>query len=144
MNLGANLVSETVINIKNNSVTTQKQKNDSQKTAPKLFPENCKINWNNSIDKIYDHIRGLNPFPGAWSDMMNNNVITSLKIYKIRKEEIIHKEVIKSIITTKNDIRIAVNGGYIIIDELKISGKKKLDSKSLLNGYSFSINAKMR
>ena len=95
MNLGANLVSETVINIKNNSVTTQKQKNDSQKTAPKLFPENCKINWNNSIDKIYDHIRGLNPFPGAWSDMMNNNVITSLKIYKIRKEEIIHKEVIK-------------------------------------------------
>ena len=39
--------------------------------------------------------------------MMNNNVITSLKIYKIRKEEIIHKEVIKSIITTKNDIRIA-------------------------------------
>ena len=144
MNLGANLVSETVINIKNNSVTTQKQKNDSQKTAPKLFPENCKINWNNSIDKIYDHIRGLNPFPGAWSDMMNNNVIISLKIYKIRKEEIIHKEVIKSIITTKNDIRIAVNGGYIIIDELKISGKKKLDSKSLLNGYSFSINAKMR
>ena len=144
MNLGANLVSETVINIKNNSVTTQKQKNDSQKTAPKLFPENCKINWNNSIDKIYDHIRGLNPFPGAWSDMMNNNVITSLKIYKIRKEEIIHKEVIKSIITTKNDIRIAVNGGYIIIDELKISGKKKLYSKSLLNGYSFSINAKMR
>ena len=76
--------------------------------------------------------------------MINNEDVTSLKIYKIRKEEIIHKEVIKSIITTKNDIRIAVNGGYIIIDELKISGKKKLDSKSLLNGYSFSINAKMR
>ena len=144
MNLGANLVSDTVLSIKSNSVTTKKQKKDSQKIAPKLFPENCKINWNNSIDKIYDHIRGLNPFPGAWSDMMNNNVITSLKIYKIRKEEIIHKEVIKSIITTKNDIRIAVNGGYIIIDELKISGKKKLDSKSLLNCYSFSINAKMR
>ena len=52
MNLGANLVSETVINIKNNSVTTQKQKNDSQKTAPKLFPENCKINWNLSLIHI--------------------------------------------------------------------------------------------
>ena len=76
--------------------------------------------------------------------MLNNNDVTSLKIYKIRKEIINHKETIKTITTTKDDIKIAVNGGYIIIDELKISGKKKLDSKSLLNGYSFSMNAKMR
>lgn len=144
MNLGANLVSDTVLSIKSNSVTTQKQKNESKKIAPKLFPENCKIDWNNSIDKIYNHIRGLNPFPGAWTQMLNNNDVTSLKIYKIRKEIINHKETIKTITTTKDDIKIAVNGGYIIIDELKISGKKKLDSKSLLNGYSFSMNAKMR
>ena len=144
MNLGADLVSETVLKIKNNDVTSQKQKDIEEKIAPKLFPENCKINWNNSIDSIYNHIRGLNPFPGAWTEMLNNNVITPLKIYKIKKEEITHKEAIKKIITTKSDIRIAVNGGYIIIDELKISGKKKLDSKSLLNGYAFSMNAKMR
>ena len=127
MSLGANLVSDTVLSIKSNSVTTQKQKNDSKKIAPKLFPENCKIDWNNSIDKIYNHIRGLNPFPGAWTQMLNNNDVTSLKIYKIRKEIINHKETIKTITTTKDDIKIAVNGGYIIIDELKISGKKKLD-----------------
>jgi len=144
MNLGADLVTETVMKIKNNSVTTQKQKQGSQKVAPKLFSDNCKINWNNSIDKIYDHIRGLNPFPGAWTDMVNNNDVTSLKIYKIRKEEYNHKEAIKKIIITKDNIKVAVNGGYIIIDELKISGKKKLDSKSLLNGYSFSMNAIMR
>lgn len=144
MNLGANLVAETVEKIKNNSVTTQKQKQDSQKVAPKLFTDNCKINWDNSIDKIYDHIRGLNPFPGAWTNMINNNEVTSLKIYKIRKEEINHKEDIKKITSTKDNIKVAVTGGYIIIDELKISGKKKLDSKSLLNGYSFSMNAKMR
>jgi methionyl-tRNA formyltransferase len=76
--------------------------------------------------------------------MVNNNDVTSLKIYKIRKEEDNHKEAIKKIIITKDNIKVAVNGGYIIIDELKISGKKKLDSKSLLNGYSFSMNAKMR
>jgi methionyl-tRNA formyltransferase len=76
--------------------------------------------------------------------MVNNNDVTSLKIYKIRKEEYNHKEDIKKIIITKDNIKVAVNGGYIIIDELKISGKKKLDSKSLLNGYSFSMNAKMR
>ena len=144
MNLGANLVTETVQKIKNNSVITQKQKQDSQKIAPKLFTENCKINWNNSIDNIYDHIRGLNPFPAAWTDMFNNNDVTSLKIYKIRKEEIQHNESIKKITTTKDYIKVAVNGGYIIIDELKISGKKKLDCKNLLNGYTFSENAKMR
>ena len=76
--------------------------------------------------------------------MVNNNDVTSLKIYKIRKEEDNHKEAIKKIIITKDNIKVAVNEGYIIIDELKISGKKKLDSKSLLNGYSFSMNAKMR
>ena len=97
MNLGANLVSDTVLSIKSNSVTTQKQKKDSQKIAPKLFPENCKIDWNNSIDKIYNHIRGLNPFPGAWTQMINNEDVTSLKIYKIRKEIINHKKTIKTI-----------------------------------------------
>ena len=90
------------------------------------------------------HIRGLNPFPGAWTNMINNNDLTSLKIYKIRKEEIQHNESIKKIITTKDYIKVAVNGGYIIINELKISGKKKLDCKNLLNGYTFSENAKMR
>ena len=112
MNLGANLVSDTVLSIKSNSVTTQKQKKDSQKIAPKLFPENCKIDWNNSIDKIYNHIRGLNPFPGAWAQMITNEDVTSLKIYKIRKEIINHKKTIKTITTTKDDIKIAVIGGY--------------------------------
>ena len=144
MNIGANLVSETVLNIQNNSVTAHKQMQGSEKIAPKLFPENCKINWNNSLDTIYNHIRGLNPFPGAWTNMINNNDLTSLKIYKIRKEEIQHNDSVKKIISTKDYIKVAVNGGYIIIDELKISGKKKLDCKNLLNGYTFSENAKMR
>jgi len=143
MNLGANLVSETVEKIKNNDVTSQKQKDIEEKIAPKLFPENCKINWNNSIDCIYNHIRGLNPFPTAWSEMNNKGSVTSLKIYKVRKEIIAHKEQIKTIITTKKDIKVAVKGGYIYIEELKVSGKKKMDSKSLLNGFHFYSNAKM-
>jgi methionyl-tRNA formyltransferase len=128
MNLGANLVSETVEKIKNNDVTSQKQKEIEEKIAPKLFSEN---------------IRGLNPFPTAWSEMNNKGSITSLKIYKVRKEIIAHKEQIKTIITTKKDIKVAVKGGYIYIEELKVSGKKKMDSKSLLNGFHFYSNAKM-
>jgi len=142
MNLGATLVSETVANIRNNKVSTQKQPKIDEKIAPKLFPENCKINWEDSLDSIYNHIRGLNPFPAAWSEM-NNGGITTVKIYKVRKEKVAHREIIKTITTSKKEIKIAVKGGYIYIDELKVSGKKKLDSKSLLNGYSFSSNAEM-
>ena len=143
MYLGADLVSETVLKIKNKDVATQKQKDIEEKIAPKLFPENCKVNWNNSIDNIYNHIRGLNPFPAAWSEMNNKGSVTSLKIYKVRKEIIAHKDQIKTIITTKKDIKVAVKGGYIYIEELKVSGKKKMDSKSLLNGFQFSSNAEM-
>ena len=143
MILGASLVSETVSNIRNNKVSTQKQPKIDEKIAPKLFPENCKINWEDSLDSIYNHIRGLNPFPAAWSEMNNNDGITTVKIYKVRKEKVAHTEIIKTIKTSKEEIKIAVKGGYIYIDELKISGKKKLDSKSLLNGYAFSSNAEM-
>ena len=142
MVLGATLVSETVANIRDNKVSTQKQPKIDEKIAPKLFPENCKINWEDSLDSIYNHIRGLNPFPAAWSEM-NNGGITTVKIYKVRKEKADHTEIIKTITTSKEEIKIAVKGGYIYIDELKISGKKKLDSKSLLNGYAFSSNAEM-
>ena len=143
MVLGATLVSETVANIRDNKVSTQKQPKIDEKIAPKLFPENCKINWEDSLDSIYNHIRGLNPFPAAWSEMNNNDGITTVKIYKVRKEKVAHTEIIKTIKTSKEEIKIAVKGGYIYIDELKISGKKKLDSKSLLNGYAFSSNAEM-
>ena len=142
MILGATLVSETVSNIRDNKVSTKKQPKIDIKIAPKLFPENCKINWEDSLDSIYNHIRGLNPFPAAWSEM-NNGGITTVKIYKVRKEKADHTEIIKTIKTSKEEIKIAVKGGYIHIDQLKISGKKKLDSKSLLNGYAFSSNAEM-
>ena len=142
MILGATLVSETVSNIRDNKVSTKKQPKIDIKIAPKLFPENCKINWEDSLDSIYNHIRGLNPFPAAWSEM-NNNGITTVKLYKVRKEKVAHTEIIKTIKTSKEEIKIAVKGGYIYIDQLKISGKKKLDSKSLLNGYAFSSNAEM-
>tara|TARA_B110000008_G_scaffold1176_1_gene1098 strand:- start:1995 stop:2915 length:921 start_codon:yes stop_codon:yes gene_type:complete len=143
MNAGAEIVSKTVKNISKSLIITKKQSEKSLKIAPKLNIKNCKINWNDSLDNIYNHIRGLNPFPCAWSEMINNDSIISLKIYKVRKEKKNHKEVIGNIKTNKKEIKIAVKGGYIYIDVLKISGKKKLDSKSLLNGYSFSSKAKM-
>ena len=143
MMLGAETVSETISLINKGVVTTIKQPESETKIAPKLNSENCKINWEDSIDHIYNHIRGLNPFPTAWSEMINGNEKVSLKIYAIRKEIITHRDSIKSIITSKREIKVAVNGGYIYLEELKLSGKKKMDARSLLNGYTFQPEAKM-
>lgn len=143
MYLGADLVTETLELIKENKVTTQKQPDLDLKIAPKLNPDNCKVNWNDTIDNIYNHIRGLNPFPTAWAEMENNGEVISMKLYKVRKEVLSHQDGIGKITTSKNDIKVSVNEGYIFLDEIKLSGKRKLDAKSLLNGYSFSLDAKM-
>ena len=143
MNLGAQAVSETIKQIQSKTVTTTKQPAKETKVAPKLNPENCKINWNGSLDTIYNHIRGLNPFPAAWTEIENGDDTISAKIYGIRKEKTDHTNQIGSLITAKKEIKVAVQGGYILIDELKLSGKRKMDAKSLLNGFAFSSNAKM-
>ncbi|WP_201288796.1 methionyl-tRNA formyltransferase [Polaribacter septentrionalilitoris] len=143
MHTGAQLVSKTVDLIATNKVTTIKQPELEEKSAPKLNPENTKINWNDSLDHIYNKIRGLNPFPTAWTYIYNNNEKILAKVYAIRKEKEDHRFEIGKLITSKKELKVAVQNGFIIIDEIKLSGKKKMDSKSLLNGFSFSKDVKM-
>ncbi|MDG1228041.1 MAG: methionyl-tRNA formyltransferase [Polaribacter sp.] len=141
MNLGATLVSQTVDLISTKKVSTTKQPDLENKSASKLNPENCRIDWNDSIDKIYNKIRGLNPFPAAWTIIKNENEEIAAKIYAIRKENKTHNLAIGKIISTKKELKVAVNKGFIIIDEIKLSGKKKMEAKSLLNGFNFSSEA---
>jgi methionyl-tRNA formyltransferase len=143
MNLGAELVAKTVNIIKAGNVITKKQPELEEKSAPKLHPENCKIDWTDSLDNIYNKIRGLNPFPAAWTLIHNNDKEISAKIYAIEKEEAVHNFTIGKIVTTKKTLKVAVAKGFIIINEIKLSGKKKMDVKSLLNGVAFSSNARM-
>ena len=143
MFLGADLVAKTVNLISTEKVTTRKQPNLKEKTAPKLNPENCRIDWTASLDKIDCKIRGLNPYPGAWTIIKNGEKESTSKIYAIRKEAADHSFTTGQIITTKKELKIAVKNGFIIIDEIKLSGKKKLVAKSLLNGYTFLPEAKV-
>ncbi|WP_435416536.1 methionyl-tRNA formyltransferase [Polaribacter aestuariivivens] len=143
MHLGADLVTKTVNLIKEGDVKTTKQPSLEEKSAPKLNPENTKIDWSDSLENIYNKIRGLNPFPAAWTNIYNNDEEVSAKIYDIQKEIENHTFKAGKIITSKKELKVAVAKGYIIINEIKLSGKKKMDAKSLLNGYSFSSNAKM-
>lgn len=143
MFLGAKLVAKTVDLISEGNIKTIKQPELEEKSAPKLNSENTRINWSDSLNNIYNKIRGLNPFPTAWTVIKNGNEEVSAKIYEVEKISEVHQFDSGSIITTKKEIKIAVNKGFIIIKEIKLAGKKKMDSRSLLNGFSFSDNSKV-
>lgn len=145
MAIGSELVLKTVNIIANGAVETIPQKETKNiKTAYKLNKDNCKINWHDSINHIYNHIRGLSPYPAAWCTLINNEDTLDIKLYNVEIEVLEHDLKIGSIISTKKELKVAVTNGYIIIKEIKLPGKRAMDVKSLLNGYTFHKNAKMR
>ena len=143
MHLGAALVLETVQHIENDTVTTYKQPALEEKTAYKLFPENCKIDWSASLDAIYNKIRGLNPYPAAWTHIITNNEKITAKLYRVEKVYEKHTDSIGSLHATKKSLKVAVANGYLMIHEIKLSGKRKMDAQSLLNGFQFSDTSRM-
>ena len=144
MQIGSALVLKTVKQIEYKEVSTTPQPNNIDiRTANKLNKGNCKIDWNDSIHHIYNKIRGLSPYPAAWSSLINNSDLLDVKIYKADKELLNHEFKIGRIFCTKNEMKIAVKEGYILIKELKLLGKRNMDIKSLLNGFHFEVDAKM-
>ncbi len=141
MALGANLVVETISNIDNGSVTTEKQIESVElKAAPKIHKETCRINWANSLDSIYNHIRGLSPYPAAWTELVSpEGELIFCKVYLASKEINQHSFEVGTILSNNIDeIEVAVNGGFISIDEIQISGKRKMPTKEFLKGFKFS------
>ena len=143
MHLGSELVVETVKKIEKGNVDTYKQPDEELKFAPKIFPSTCKIDWSDSIHNVYNKIRGLNPYPTAWTNLEHGQELISIKIYKVKKEVVNHNFDFGSIHTAKSELKVAANGGFIIIEELKMAGKRKMDAKNFLNGFTFDINSKM-
>ena len=123
-------------------VTTIQKENAEIKTAYKLNKDNCKIDWTKPADDIYNLIRGLSPYPAAWCFISDMNEEWNVKIYeaKIILEQ--HKKAIGSLICTKKEMKIAVENGFIQVMSLQFPGKKKMNTAELLNGISFSENAK--
>lgn len=144
MNVGSELVVKTINQIQQNTIKTYKQPEIEQKPAPKIFTETCKIDWTAPIDTIYNLIRGLNPYPAAWTTLINHDEEIKLKIFDIKKEIVLHKHFLGAIITSKNELRVAVTNGFIKIENLQLAGKRKMDTVSLLNGFAFSKNARVQ
>jgi len=145
MHLGSSLVIDTVKLIEKGDVkTTIQPKSDVEKTAYKLHKDNCKIDWNASVDNIYNKIRGLNPFPSAWCYLDNDGGSLAVKLFEVEKTVENHSEPFGQIEALKDSLKVTAKDGFIYIKEMQLPGKRKMDVKSLLNGYQFSDDAKMR
>tara|TARA_Y100000385_G_scaffold183583_1_gene189607 strand:+ start:1708 stop:2658 length:951 start_codon:yes stop_codon:yes gene_type:complete len=139
MLMGAELTIETCEGIFNNKIKPRRQQNTSKlKNAPKLFKNNCKIDWSKSSIEIYNHIRGLSPYPVAWTNIISNNDSKIIKIYSADFTLIHHKKEIAEIDIDKNNFRIYTKDGFISIVEIQIAGKRKMDIQSFLNGINMS------
>ena len=142
MHLGSETVLETLQLIESgNAITTLQENNPDVKTAYKLNKENCKIDWSQSGKTIFNLIRGLSPYPAAWTFIKDGEQEWNVKIYLASFEEKAHSETIGKITTTKKEIFIATKDGLLKIESLQFPGKKRMLAHELLNGISFSENA---
>ena len=142
MHLGSETVLETLQLIESGKATTTIQENNLDvKTAYKLNKDNCKINWSQSGKTIFNLIRGLSPYPAAWTYIKDGENEWNVKIYLANFEEKEHSDSIGKITTTKKEIFIVTKDGVLKIVSLQFPGKKRMLAHELLNGISFSENA---
>ena len=139
MNLGSEAVLETLSLIENEKVTTTIQpENEELKTAYKLNKDNCKIDWTKSGKDIYNLIRGLNPYPAAWTYFKEGENEWNVKLFEVDFIQENHSKNIGSTSVSKKELKIYTKDGYINVKSLQMPGKKKMETNQLLNGVSFS------
>lgn len=139
MTIGTALVTSTVDKIATGDIHPIEQKNIDESTlklAPKIFKEDCAINWSWSGQRIVNFVRGLSPYPAAWTTMQSaDNEISTAKIFAVHFEIGIHNEPYGTIESdNRTYIKTACADGWISIDQIQIAGKKRMSVKELLLG----------
>jgi methionyl-tRNA formyltransferase len=133
MPIGAQLVLESVQQIENENLQLQAQDQSNVTKAPKIHHADCEIDFSLPVIQVYDFIRGMAPYPGAWTRIDNKEV----KILKCSHEA--SKMAIKapgSIETDqKSQLKIHCKGGHINVLKLKMEGKRMMELMDFLNGY---------
>ena len=141
MHLGGDLVLETVDNIIANNVHPIPQSkfttNAPLRPAPKIFKETCRIDWTKDVKRTYDFVRGLSPYPAAWTELSHNNKTSVLKIYATKKEFCDVAEPIGSIITDgKTYFKVAQSNGYQHLLTIQLAGKKRMQIVDFQRGFN--------
>ncbi|CAM3757689.1 methionyl-tRNA formyltransferase [Flavobacterium gelidilacus] len=139
MQLGSEAVLETLLLIENEKATTTIQPESKElKTAYKLNKDNCKIDWTKPGKEIYNQIRGLNPYPAAWTFFVDGENEWNVKLYEVEFIEVAHKNSLGKIVASKKELHIFTIDGYLDIKSLQMPGKRKMETQQLLNGLVFS------
>lgn len=149
MMLGGELVIETVDAILKDAVKPIPQEEmavaGELRPAPKIFKETCRIDWNRPVKKVYDHIRGLSPYPSAWTELITPEGETIVaKIFEAEKLTASHQLPAGTIQTDgKTFIHVAVPDGYISVKALQLPAKKRLKTEEFLRGFRLTNEYKM-
>ena len=150
MVLGGKLVVETVDAILNGEVKPIPQEEmaviGELCPAPKIFKDTCRIDWNQPAKKIYDFIRGLSPYPAAWSELITPDGETVVvKVFESEKINESHQLSVGTVVTDgKKYMKVAVPDGFLSILSLQFPGKKRLKTDELLRGYRLSDGCQMK
>ena len=146
MNLGGLLVTETVDAILAGTVKPVPQEellklsDEELRPAPKIFKDTCRIDWSKGVKAVYDFVRGLSPYPAAWTELVNADGSSQvLKIFQTEKNFFSHEEKIGAVSTDgKTYLRVALADGYLNILSLQLAGKKRMPVADFLRGYKAS------
>ena len=136
MEIGAKLVVETLDGLAEGKLTEipQNQK-ENPKTAYKIFKEDTKIDWEKEVEVIHNFIRGMSPYPAAFTILEVGGEQKILKIFKGKFQKIQHSKENGEIEISKNEFKIYAKNGVYFPEELQLEGKKRMNLKDFLNGF---------
>ena len=140
MYVGSELVTNTVDKLASGDYTTTEQMYIDENTlrpAPKIFKDDCRIDWTKSAESIHNLVRGLSPYPAAWTPLYKDNAeCGSMKIFTTHFE-VCNTNATPGTIRTdsKSYIAIACADGWLYVDDVQLAGKKRLATKDLLLGW---------
>ncbi len=142
MALGGQLVVETVDSILAGTVKSipqeqLMQENKPLRSAPKIFKDTCRMNWSKPLKQTYDFVRGLSPYPAAWTELVQpDERCLVLKIYEAEKVPASHALPCGSVQTDgKSFFHVAVEGGFLSLQTVQLAGKKRMGVADFLRGY---------
>ena len=131
---GADLVLKTVQAIETGSVSTQKQPDIPYKPAPKIFKEDCLLDFNQTAEQVHNKVRGLSEYPGAYTYLDNKK----LKIFSTSITDNTEKSIIGTFKTNQKDyLKVKCADYWLEIQQLQIEGKKRMSIGDFLKGYRF-------
>ena len=136
MMLGANLVLQTVNQIESGNVASIPQPDGELKAAPKIFKDTCLINFNTTAESVRNLVRGLAPYPAAWLELTDPaGNTTNMKIYEVSKELCTPSHPAGTLVCDgKKILKVAVQDGYIHLDQVQLAGKKRMPAADLMRG----------